>query len=177
MDNIQNILAARRNSVIGNIQNSDLFKAEVTDPKNSVATLIYGDDGKVLFLKRGKDDDLAPGTWCLPGGGIDAGETPHQAAVRETKEESDITVKESEISPCIIVEVEGGKLIHYFKCYMYDGQEIAILDGESENYCWMSREEWDKEELILDLKLHLEALHLEALSQEYAQFRPKTVKI
>ena len=37
--------------------------------------------GKALFLKRGKASDH-PGTWCWPGGMIEAGEQPADAARR-----------------------------------------------------------------------------------------------
>src|SRR5712691_9044147 len=43
--------------------------------------------GQTLFLKRsGKGDH--EGEWCLPGGGIEDGEKPLDAALRETKEET-----------------------------------------------------------------------------------------
>ena len=45
-------------------------------------------DGCVLLTKR-KDFEV----WCLPGGGVDAGESIAQAAVRETAEETGLQVK------------------------------------------------------------------------------------
>jgi len=41
---------------------------------------------KVLLLRRGNGGDH-PGEWCFPGGRMEAGETPEQCALRETKEE------------------------------------------------------------------------------------------
>ena len=41
----------------------------------------------VLFEVRAKNLAVQPGEICLPGGGIEQGETPEQAAVRETSEE------------------------------------------------------------------------------------------
>ncbi|WP_161633303.1 NUDIX domain-containing protein [Paraburkholderia dilworthii] len=52
----------------------------------AAGTLIIA-DGKVLFLRRGPDGDH-PGEWCIPGGKIEPGETPEQAARRETQEEA-----------------------------------------------------------------------------------------
>ena len=43
---------------------------------------------KILLVKR----RYVP-VWVLPGGGIEDGETPFQAAVRETKEELAVVVK------------------------------------------------------------------------------------
>jgi len=56
-----------------------------------VTSLIIPQDGKVLMVQRA----LAPllGYWCLPGGYINYGEQPSDAAIRETKEETNLVVK------------------------------------------------------------------------------------
>jgi 8-oxo-dGTP diphosphatase len=48
-------------------------------------------DGKVLLVERGK----APrrGHWSIPGGGQELGETLHEAARREVKEETGVEIK------------------------------------------------------------------------------------
>lgn len=46
--------------------------------------------GHVLLIQRRWDPHA--GSWALPGGHVDAGETSLQAAVRELKEETGITV-------------------------------------------------------------------------------------
>lgn len=57
--------------------------------KPTAAGILFVHDGYVLLLKRAG----APhrGTWGFPGGGIEAGETPEQAARRETREEIGMT--------------------------------------------------------------------------------------
>ena len=45
-------------------------------------------DGKILLTKR---EDFE--TWCLPSGGVEAGESLAEAAIRETKEETGIDVE------------------------------------------------------------------------------------
>jgi len=51
------------------------------------AGILYRAGDRVLLLKRGYDCD-EPGTWGLPGGKIEPGETPGQAAIRESTEET-----------------------------------------------------------------------------------------
>jgi 8-oxo-dGTP diphosphatase len=53
----------------------------------SAVAIIQKNDGRILLTKR--DDSLRsfPGLWCLPGGKLSFGETPEQAAIRETSEE------------------------------------------------------------------------------------------
>jgi ADP-ribose pyrophosphatase YjhB (NUDIX family) len=52
---------------------------------NLVAGCLLVDAGRVLLLRRGNEPRI--GTWTFPGGYVDLGETPIQAAVRETVEE------------------------------------------------------------------------------------------
>lgn len=55
----------------------------------SAAGILFVHDGHVLLLKRTGSPHA--GTWAFPGGGIEDGETPEQAARRETKEECGYT--------------------------------------------------------------------------------------
>ena len=51
----------------------------------AAGVLLVTPDGQALFLKRAGNDHV--GEWCLPGGGIEPGETADQAAARECMEE------------------------------------------------------------------------------------------
>lgn len=50
------------------------------------------DNGKVLLAKH-HDLTINEVYWCMPGGGVEAGETPEQAAVRELKEETNLDIR------------------------------------------------------------------------------------
>ncbi len=60
------------------------------DPK-VVAGAIFTIENKVVLLRRGIEP--AMGKWVFPGGYVDRGESVRDAAVRETKEESDMDVR------------------------------------------------------------------------------------
>jgi 8-oxo-dGTP diphosphatase len=89
------------------------------DPK-VVAGTLFTLDGGIVLLKRGVEPAL--GKWVFPGGYVDRGESVRDAAVRETKEESQLDVKLGPLlnvysyqrSPNVIVvytaEVIGGTL-------------------------------------------------------------------
>ena len=49
-------------------------------------------DDKVLVAHRAADDDFLPCYWELVGGGVEPGETPEDAVVREVKEETNLDV-------------------------------------------------------------------------------------
>lgn len=50
------------------------------------------ESGKVLLAKH-HDLTINEVYWCMPGGGVEAGETPEQAAVRELKEETNLDIR------------------------------------------------------------------------------------
>jgi ADP-ribose pyrophosphatase YjhB (NUDIX family) len=56
-----------------------------------VAGCLVVERESVLLLRRGNEPSL--GRWTFPGGYVDLGETPHQAAARETVEEVGMKVE------------------------------------------------------------------------------------
>lgn len=49
---------------------------------------LFNEQGEVLLQRRGDSN-----TWGFPGGAVEIGETPEQAAVREVKEETGLDVE------------------------------------------------------------------------------------
>jgi ADP-ribose pyrophosphatase YjhB (NUDIX family) len=80
--------------------------------------VIFDKKGRVLLSHR-RDLDI----WNLPGGGVENGELPDEAAIRETREETGLKVKikglvgvygkphRDELAFVIIGKVVGGKLM------------------------------------------------------------------
>src|SRR5690242_20915491 len=56
-----------------------------------VAGCLVIDTGRVLLLRRGIEPQI--GKWTFPGGYVDLGESPAQAALRETREEVGMQVE------------------------------------------------------------------------------------
>ena len=54
----------------------------------AVNAVIVNDAGEVLLQRASLD-----GLWCIPGGGIDPGEQPAEAAAREVLEETGLTIE------------------------------------------------------------------------------------
>ncbi len=79
--------------------------------------------GKLLILKRRKDDDTYPGLWDLVGGHFEAGESAEACMIREAKEESGLDVK----------IVKPGRLIEYLDQYGRSIELPFLLSSRSEN--------------------------------------------
>ncbi len=60
--------------------------AKYLTPLLVVAVALVAQDGRVL-LQRRPEGTMHAGLWEFPGGKVDAGESPEQAAVREMEEE------------------------------------------------------------------------------------------
>jgi ADP-ribose pyrophosphatase YjhB (NUDIX family) len=90
------------------------------DPKVAVGTVITAADERIVLVRRAIEPGY--GLWVFPGGYVDRGESVPDAAVRETKEESQLDVKLGPLlniysysrSPNVIVvytaQVIGGEL-------------------------------------------------------------------
>ncbi len=69
-------------------------KINGTSPKRRIAVVMLTDDsGRLLLQLRDAQAPTAPGKWGLPGGGIEQGETPEEAAHRELLEETGLRVE------------------------------------------------------------------------------------
>jgi 8-oxo-dGTP diphosphatase len=64
---------------------------ETTTEKPPVSVAIITDGGKVLMARRRASEGEI--SWVFPGGAIEAGESPEQAAVREVDEETGLKVE------------------------------------------------------------------------------------
>ena len=86
-----------------------------------VAIIIVGPSGKVLWCQRKGHDG-----WQFPQGGIDTGESPTEAVLRETKEEVGLGPKDIEIDfktkNWFKYDVPVDKRPKYFRKNIYKGQ-------------------------------------------------------
>lgn len=76
--------------------------------------MIFNNRGEVLLLKRRPSDVHNPSTWDIPGGRLEEEESPFDGVVRETHEESGLSI-----------EVHEPLGIHYFT--RQDGQHITMI--------------------------------------------------
>ncbi len=76
------------------------------------SAIIFDSSRKKVLLTRRSDN----GRWCLPGGGMDPGESAEETCVREALEETGLQVRVTKLvgiytSPNIMVEyADGGRV-------------------------------------------------------------------
>lgn len=88
--------------------------------------IILDDQGRVLLSHR-RDMDA----WNLPGGGLEPGELPNEAAIRETREETGLQVAMERLVG--VYGKEGGdELVFAFACAVISGA-LAATDEADDN--------------------------------------------
>lgn len=105
-------------------------------------------DGKILVLLRAPHDGDC---WCSPGGGVDAGETPEAAIVRELMEEVSIIIPLERMRhvKTYYVRKEKDFIYHVFMTSLESRPKIK-LDDDHVEYRWVTPREALALNLIAD---------------------------
>lgn len=99
---------------------------DTADSKPGISAGIVVHDGRVLMVRRRvREGELM---WQFPAGAIEAGETPEEAAVRETTEETGVTVEAVKLLG-ERVHPKTGRTMSYTACTLLAG-EARVADAE-----------------------------------------------
>ena len=95
------------------------------------------EDGKLLFIRRRKDDPHNPDMWDLPGGRVELGEDPRIGLKRETKEETNLDIEVSFPLDVQHFTRQDGQIITliFFLCKRVS--DDVKLSEEHQEYKWM----------------------------------------
>jgi A/G-specific adenine glycosylase len=94
----------------------------------NMATGVLVHEGRVLIQKR-LPDDVWPGLWEFPGGGIELGETPEQTVAREYMEEVELAVEPVEdITTLTYAYTRYRVTMHCFLCRFADGSGEPVFN-------------------------------------------------
>jgi 8-oxo-dGTP diphosphatase len=124
-----------------------------------VKVVIKNDKGELLVLKRRDDDELDPGRWDFPGGGVERGEELRDTAKREVREETDLDIKPEDQYFATYYFPDGKEesaeaVIYSFRATIVTG--VFRLNGESADYGWVSMDNWRKFSYTANCKAVLE---------------------
>jgi 8-oxo-dGTP diphosphatase len=103
------------------------------DKKKSIASAITVHEGRVLLVRRRvKEGSLS---WQFPGGEIEEGESANEAAVRETREETGLEVKDVAVLG-ERVHPNTGRTMVYVACEVVGGKATVVDDEELAELAW-----------------------------------------
>ncbi len=131
-------------------------------PEFSVAACLVEYAGRILLLHR---NDLGR-TWGLPAGGIEVGESPMEAAVRELREETGYTADDKNIDDLGETFVRGSQCdytFHLYKVVLNQLIEVRLDEREHTDYCWATVKEALSLPFIEDLDAYLHLHYAERL--------------
>ena len=121
-------------------QSEDKIENPDTSDYRHAAGAIIMEGDKVLLLRRSPEETSRHGMWELPGGKLEEGETPEEAVINETKEESGLEV---------VISKSVGKHVDHNMHKVYHGfivepvnvnQEIRLSDEHDESL-WVTLDE------------------------------------
>ena len=105
-------------------------------------TLCYIEkDGNYLMLHRTKkENDINHDKWIGVGGGFEYGESPEECAIRETWEETGLTLTDYRFRGIVTFDCEGQKCtqyMHLFTATAWTGELTECNEGDLE---WVAKE-------------------------------------
>lgn len=128
----------------------------------SVKVLIRDGEGRCLLLKRSMSSKGNPGKWDLPGGKLDPGENLEQALLRETAEETGLTISLKRVVGAAESEAPGRRVAYLvFEGHITSGQ--VHLSGEHDDFTWVGLKDLEKMDIAPQFHPLLKAISREGI--------------
>lgn len=108
-----------------------------TEQPGISAAIIVHEDRVLMVRRRVKEGELM---WQFPAGAIEAGETAEEAAVRETAEETGLTVEAVKLLG-ERVHPKTQRLMSYTACSVVEGEARVADEEELDAVAWVAHGE------------------------------------
>ncbi|MBW2646568.1 MAG: NUDIX domain-containing protein [Deltaproteobacteria bacterium] len=112
-----------------------------------VRLIIENTQGEVLILQRA-ESEYATGSWCLPGGKVNYGDTVEQSAARELQEETSLVCNSLRFlfyQDSLPLKPGGMQCVNlYFECAVSGN---IVLNNESSHFEWIGPSDLEKYEI------------------------------
>jgi 8-oxo-dGTP diphosphatase len=101
------------------------------------------DHGRILLVLRGQEP--AKGTWSVPGGRVEAGESDAEAVVREVLEETGVRVVAGDLAGTVERDAPNGDVyvIRDYVCRPAAGADVSAVHGgdDADDAAWFTPDE------------------------------------
>lgn len=108
-----------------------------------VGGIVHDDAGRLLLVRRGTEP--ARGTWSVPGGRVEAGESDPEATAREVLEETGLPVVVGRLVGTVEREAPSGGVyvINDYLCTAAPGADVSAVRGgdDAADARWFSPED------------------------------------
>ena len=131
------------------------------------SAVIFDKDRKKILLTRREDNSQ----WCLPGGGMEPGESASETCIREVEEETGLQVRIKRLIGVyttpdeLIVYQDGNKIQLVVLCFEAEmvGGELR-LSSETTEYEYFSYQEIQKLDLLMNYTRCIEDAYSEKIT-------------
>lgn len=112
--------------------------------------LIRDHDGRVLLIRRAPDNDVLPLVWDIPGGSCESGEDPRVAAVRETREEVGLEIRELQLLDYTsnVDHEKGTQFVRLIFSAQSAGGQVRLNPAEHDQHAWVEPRQPDRTPLV-----------------------------
>ena len=136
----------------------------------SVRAIIRDRRGRILLVRRHPASKYFGGTWELPGGKADAGESFDVALPREVREETGLVARLGRVVGASQAEIPGVRIVMLYFETLTRSTRVRLSD-EHDDFCWISPTRIKFMEINPQMKTFVEEYFL---SQRRPQTRRKT---
>lgn len=116
-------------------------KEEIIKPKDGAKVIIFSPDKILLFHRDNIPTIPYPDCWQLVGGGIEEGETPEQALLREVKEEVSYDLKNFKLISKTKGTTGGNVWVYMTFIDKEEEAKLVLGPGEGQEISWFTIDE------------------------------------
>jgi 8-oxo-dGTP diphosphatase len=107
----------------------------------AVGAIVIDRDGRILLIRRARAPSL--GTWTLPGGRVQMGESLAEAVVREVREETGLDTRVVDCLGAVTIAREGTAYEIHEHLVVPVGSNVPCAGDDAADVRWVVRDELD----------------------------------